>query len=730
METTSNIYEFESFRLDPDRKCLWQSGSLVSLTPKAFETLWVLVRNSGEVVGKRELLDEVWPDTFVEESTLSQNILTLRKALGPRADGEQFIITVPRRGFRFVAPVHKLNGSNGFSNGNGTAAAVHDPVQAPPTNGHSVTRVPATKTSFPLISAIAGGRLLIGVLGVAWYLTRPGSMVDTKFREFRTSGLVSDASFRSASISPDGKYLSLIEKRGDAERLLVRQINEADAIEVVPPSNSRFLGASFSPDGQYVFYAAYRDGSRTGEAFRGPLLGGPAQLIMKDVDSPVSVSKSGKLAFVRSRPAEGTSEIVTADLDGKNERIVSTRKLDEGYLNASISPDARSIISAANSSVSLARPMELVLIDVASGEQRPLTARSWLWIGQSAWLSDGSGVALLGYGAMSPDLTDEVWFVSVPDGNARMLEAGVNGVFGLSMTDDGNSIVAVKSDKITSYVISPLADLAKESVVITKAGDQSLLPLGADWPDIDRIFYATTENGNADIWSIGVDGGGRKRLTADKYADLQPQVSPDGRYIYFLSNRSGQMSVWRSKTDGTEAQKLTDGGDAFSVQASPDGRSIYYTARADSVFSQHLWRAATDGKDPVRLTTKTTLQPRISPDGKSIACYHPTPEGGPPVLSILNAETGAIVRQFPERKNDFFHEWLKDGRELLVLSRGGNGSSLWRLSAETGEAIPIKAWPNESVFRMAVSPAGDSLFYEKGIAVANVIRLNDASTPR
>ena len=56
METTSNIYEFESFRLDPDRKCLWQSGSLVSLTPKAFETLWVLVRNSGEVVGKGESL--------------------------------------------------------------------------------------------------------------------------------------------------------------------------------------------------------------------------------------------------------------------------------------------------------------------------------------------------------------------------------------------------------------------------------------------------------------------------------------------------------------------------------------------------------------------------------------------------------------------------------------------------------------------------------------------------
>jgi DNA-binding winged helix-turn-helix (wHTH) protein len=59
-EKTAYIYEFETFRLDPERKCLWHADTLVSLTPKAFETLLVLVRNSGEVVGKRELLDEVW----------------------------------------------------------------------------------------------------------------------------------------------------------------------------------------------------------------------------------------------------------------------------------------------------------------------------------------------------------------------------------------------------------------------------------------------------------------------------------------------------------------------------------------------------------------------------------------------------------------------------------------------------------------------------------------------
>ncbi len=737
-ERTAYIYEFDEFRLDADRKCLWHTDTLVSLTPKAFETLLVLVRNSGEIVGKSELLDEVWPDTFVEESTLSQNILTLRKTLAGLHEGTQFIATVPRRGYRFVAPVRKLNGVNGFTNGNGGTAqvAVDGTERLLAANGHSkpVAEIERRERRTVPIVAIAAFVAIVAVIVFGWwFLTRPLPMVDTKFREFRTSSLMTDANIRSASISPDGKYLSLIEKRGVAERLLVRQVNEAEPVEVVGPMNARFLGAAFSPDSQYVLYTAYRngsDGTRIGELFRVPLLGGPSVLLLSDVDSPVSVSKAGKLAFVRRRPLEGNTEILTVDLDGRNEKVISTRKLDEGFLNASISPDGHSVVSAVNSKGSLSRPTELVLVDVASGDQRPLSTQSWLWIGQSAWLADGSGVAVVGYGAMSPDLTDEVWFVSVRDGKARLLESGVNGVFGVSLTADGNSIVAVKSDKITSFVVSPLDELSKEETIVTKAGDQSLLPLGADWTADGKLLYSTTENGNADIWSISVDGKDRTRLTADRYADLQPRLSRDGQSLYFLSNRSGQMSVWRSRADGTEARKLTDGSDVFSVSLSPDGRSLFYTARADSVFSQHLWKAGADGNGPVRLTDKTTLQPRISPDGKTIACFQPPPEGGPAILTLLNSESGEVMRQFPERKNDVSHEWLTDGRELLILSRDSNGSVLWKFAIETGDATRLKEWPNENVFRMALSPNGKQLFYEKGVSVANVLLLADPSVSK
>jgi DNA-binding winged helix-turn-helix (wHTH) protein len=99
------LYEFDRYRLDTARRALLSNGDPVPLTPKAFDTLLALVRHGGDVVGKDELLKEVWPDTFVEEATLTQNVSTLRKALGLDRSGKQFIETVPKYGYRFAAPV-------------------------------------------------------------------------------------------------------------------------------------------------------------------------------------------------------------------------------------------------------------------------------------------------------------------------------------------------------------------------------------------------------------------------------------------------------------------------------------------------------------------------------------------------------------------------------------------------------------------------------------------------
>ena len=103
--SSRELYEFGPFRLEPSERKLVRGNVTVALTPKAFDTLHLLVRNSGRLLGKDEIIRTLWPDTFVEEGSLANNIFLLRKALG---DNPEYIETVPRRGYRFVGSVRRL----------------------------------------------------------------------------------------------------------------------------------------------------------------------------------------------------------------------------------------------------------------------------------------------------------------------------------------------------------------------------------------------------------------------------------------------------------------------------------------------------------------------------------------------------------------------------------------------------------------------------------------------
>jgi TolB-like protein/DNA-binding winged helix-turn-helix (wHTH) protein/tetratricopeptide (TPR) repeat protein len=140
-ESTDTVYEFANFRLDPRERTLSRgdgpgdpgppaphvpsTGSAglpgrrvaVSLTPKAFDTLLHLVRNPGRLILKEEFLGVVWPDTIVEEATLAQNVSALRRALGQPAEGDAFIQTVPKQGYRFVSPVRTASRGDAASAG-------------------------------------------------------------------------------------------------------------------------------------------------------------------------------------------------------------------------------------------------------------------------------------------------------------------------------------------------------------------------------------------------------------------------------------------------------------------------------------------------------------------------------------------------------------------------------------------------------------------------------------
>ncbi len=108
-QQANNLYEFGPFRLDTAERMLLRDGVSLPLTNKAFDTLLMLVENSGHMVEKDDLMRRVWPDTVVEESTIAQNIFKLRRTLSEDSGGQQYIETIPKHGYRFVASVRQLH---------------------------------------------------------------------------------------------------------------------------------------------------------------------------------------------------------------------------------------------------------------------------------------------------------------------------------------------------------------------------------------------------------------------------------------------------------------------------------------------------------------------------------------------------------------------------------------------------------------------------------------------
>jgi DNA-binding winged helix-turn-helix (wHTH) protein/tetratricopeptide (TPR) repeat protein len=176
-------YRFATFLLDAEKRVLYRGDAPVPLTPKAFDTLMVLVRAEGRVVSKEELLRQVWPDTFIEENSLTQVIFLLRRALGPGPEGQSYIETVPKRGYRLAAGLELA--------GDAPTPAV-EPPPAPP----------ARRRLKPVYLAIALAAVLAA--GAVYVLRRPAPpnvRRSVAVIQFRNLSARSDAAWMATALS-------------------------------------------------------------------------------------------------------------------------------------------------------------------------------------------------------------------------------------------------------------------------------------------------------------------------------------------------------------------------------------------------------------------------------------------------------------------------------------------------------------------------------------------------
>ncbi len=748
----NKMYDFGGFRLDEDQKCLWRDEELVSLTPKAIETLLVLVRNNGKVITKDALLDEVWANTFVEEATLAQNISTLRKTLAKYDEKIEFITTIPRRGYRFVEDVTEITAEeeevilekHSVTHIIAEQRQIHDSQDDVENLKKTRSRDAVSKGNF------FSGRLLVvfslvGICAAALsyaaysYISNSNNFYNTKFHKFRIGTLMSGANFQGGLVSGDGKYLAVIDRKTDGDAILLRQIEDGNMLEVLPKSNLLISGISFSPDNSGIYYSAYPKGpsptAKVAKLYRIPILGGAPREILNDIDSPVAISQDNKkLAFVRNQLTDKKSVLVAADIDGKNEKVIAVRELLAGFSNYGLSwsPDGKLLSTVVIDNESEGPPAKVGIVNAETGETKTLSDESWIWVGRTIWLKDGSGIAAIAYGAASPNLTDEVWFVSYPEGKARIVTNGLKGINGISLTDDLESIIATRVSKITSFFVSTIDDLDSETQIGKNVDGEALLSLGSEWSGNEKIVFGKIQNGNSDLWIMDASGLNEKQITSDKSADFGPTISNGGKYIFFLSNRNGNMNVWRVDSNGENPTQITKNGNVDYPTVSPNNDYVYYVAKSKDKAYPVLWGVNSDGTDAKQITSKRTFGAKVSPNGKYIFCYYPDETkdsedfNNALKFTILAADTGKVVKQFAPltNRNLPIVEWSHDGESFLYLDT----SESPKLLRQTIDDLPptmLKEWKGGKIYQFALSKDGKRLFYEKGDEANSIIQLQN-----
>ncbi|HEY2866788.1 MAG TPA: winged helix-turn-helix domain-containing protein [Pyrinomonadaceae bacterium] len=739
--TKSIIYSFDTFTMDVLERRLWRGDALVALTPKAFDTLLVLLENKGRIVDKDVLLDEVWKDTFVEEATLAQNVSTIRKALGTLPDGTQFIETVPRRGYRFLREVSEASSDEEtivIQRHRSTMIAAEQ-TTFNDAKSEAVTDVEPRRQARngwlarhrTLVMTFAAVAIVTAVGG--WFLARPylrsRTLAASSFLHTQVTKLTSDGNIQLVRVSPNGNFVAMAVRRGDLSALEVRQIDSSSTVEVVAPKKRQFVGITFSPDERQIYFVAYDAGGpdtagRIGKLYRVPTMSGQIEELTNDIDSPVAFAPDGhRFAFVRNYPSEKESDIMLADLKEAGERKFASRPIGQYFAPSgpAWSPDAKTIAVPAKTS---SGETAILGIDAASGQQREMTNAKLRWAANPNWLADSSGLVISAFSDASGDRSDEIWEISAADGSTRKIAGGTSGILGLSLTADSRSITAVESKLVSSVWLSPTGAVKDAAQIKQNLPELNIDPTGMSFTPDGKILYGSSLNGNVDIWMMGADGGNGRQITTGDGADSMPVIIEDGHAIAFVSNRSGRPEIWRMNLDGTEQTQLTNVNGAGSPSVA--GRDIYFSAIDEKSQNVALYKLSVDGGTPTQITSSLTLLPQVSPDGKWIACYSPptVPDAQGSnrlALTILAAETGKVVKQWnADLSGNLSPIVWSDAQHFNYVTYDGAVSHLTRQGLNDPAPSAILDLPNERIFKFAWSPSG-AFAYERGTALNNVV---------
>ena len=758
-------YEFGPFRLDAAEYVLLRDGHVIPLSPKLFETLLVLVENSGHVVDKNELYKQVWQDVVVEETNLTKNISILRKILSEGDAERSFIETVPKRGYRFVVPVRKLcyedseNGSESVASLEKKNAVLPFAISKPhvsPTLAREVaarqpefqpdaeTDEPSGYPSLKLASAtakidpeqsasstefspkiktrkyvVAGVLVIVAVviaaIGFALYKFAFQRKTGISLASAQISRLTGSGRIYKAAISADGKWLVYVDYDGEQQSLWLKQVAAPGSATQIAPAAAIYQGVAISPDGNYVYYTLLQRDNWKGVLYRVPILGGEAQKVLTDVNCTVALSPDGKkVAFYRWAGDE--DRLMIANVDGSGERQLAARGGKEclayGTHGPAWSPDSKTLLTAIGK-FTPGLSQTVAAVSPESGAISFFTQQEFQNISDIAWLPDGKGVLVSATDQFPDGASRKIWQISYPAGEVKKITNDLNSYPTISLTADSNILATVQDTTRGNLWTASASDVGQISQ-ITSGTDLASYP---SWAPDGKVVYSLNSGDSIDLYLVDPRAGTSKRLTMNSGNNLYPAVSPDGRYVVFSSDRSGALCLWRIDIDGSNPKQLTQQTSAHP-NFTADSRTIVY----ESITNLYtISTISIDGSEPRQLTTNTSAKPVFSPDGTQIACLYEEQEAKPKI-SIISAKDGVLIKAFPLPSGlSFPIRWTPDGKAIMYSLRRGGVANLWVQPVDGGEPRQLTNFTSDIILSYDLSRDGKNLVFSRGTRSSDVV---------
>lgn len=728
------FFEFGPFRIDTLNRQLWRDGEPVPLKAKAVDTLLLLIDRRGDVVEKDELMRELWPDSFVEEANLTQNIYNLRKALG---DGV-YIETIPRRGYRFAAQVMEKPAAASdliiIKETTSTRVSYEEEddqdsphlIAAPASADQKVIDVTARPVPLQLTAGQAKSRsrtwlwAALGVIclaGIAigiflWWSRSRNPFENVKLTKFTTTGKAI-----KAAISPDGNYIAFVLNDAGQQSVWIRQRVTGQELQLVPPARTDIYGVTFTRDGNYVFYVS-QEQNHLAMLYGVPSLGGSPDKLLEDVDSPVTFSPDGRqMAFIRFSP--GHASVVIANIDGTSERTLATTRTEDalrigpnGVLPPSWSPDGE-IIACPVSINSVQWDQTIYGYRTKDGAGVQLTTNHWPTLGRIEWMPDGSGI-LATILETETAAEQQVWFVPYPKGEARRITNDLIDYRDLGVSADARTIITIQSEKKANLWLARADDLEHPAQLTATSYDGLN---GISWTPDGKLVYTSLIGGEQNLWITEPNSGSPKQLTAHAGFHEQPAVSPDGRYIVFLSNRNGQEHLWRIDIDGKHPLQLTQGVGDRQPTFSADGQFVIFRSRNPA----SLFRVSINGGEPVRLTERGGFDPNVSPDGKTIACgFRPAPADKNRIATLpIEGGQPKLITDWPALSGRL--RWMPDGSGIAYAARQASVGNIWVQPLDGSPPKQLTHWNPAPIFSFDWSRDRKWLAYASGSLTSDVV---------